>query len=99
VNDAEIIFCDMGELRAARAVTHRPDVFGGRPQSFVHSDIAMLIHLHFSQLKAEPVRVRPATRRYQKVGNFESTLSLRILGVDSHPFAGASLDLANLASE
>ena len=98
MNDAEVVKGDVRELRAARAIAHRPDILARSLQPFVDLDIAMLVELDAGQLETDSVGIRLSARRNQKIGTFDSAFAMLVIGVDSDAIARTSLDLANFGS-
>src|SRR4029077_10812472 len=71
MHDAEIVESDMGKLRAAGAIAHRPDMVGGSLPSLVHLNITVLVEFDSGLLESDSVGVcRPASSDEQ-IGAFE----------------------------
>ncbi len=81
-HDAEVVVRDVCELRAARAIAHRPHVGGGRLQPVVDLDIATLVELDADFLQSDSFRIRRPTDRDEKIGPFDDPFTGTVLCVD-----------------
>jgi hypothetical protein len=71
VDDVEVIFGDVREVRAPGALAHCPDIGRGGFQALIHFDIPTVGGFDASEVQANTVGVGRATRRDQKIGAFQ----------------------------
>jgi hypothetical protein len=75
---------DVGELRAAGAIAHRPDVGCGRLQPVVDLDIATLVEFDAELLQSDSLRIRRPADGDKKIGTFDDPLTVRVFGVNAN---------------
>ena len=70
-HDAEVIEGNMGEMRAASTVTHRPDIGRRCFKALVDLHVTAVGGFHSGLSQANTIRVGRATRRGQKMRAFQ----------------------------
>ena len=84
-NDPKVVFGDVGELRAARTLPDRPNIWRRGRESIVDPDISPLIKLDAGQFEPDSRGVRRAPRGDKDVAAGDSVFAIS----DPHPQADA----------
>jgi hypothetical protein len=92
MHDAEIVVGDVGELRTARAIAHRPDVRCCRLQPLVDLDIAALVEFDANLIYSDSLSIRRTAGSDEKIGSFYNPSAAAVLCKDTDLLAGMSLD-------
>jgi len=87
MNDAEIVVTNVGELRAAGAIGHRPDIFGGGLQAIVDLDVAVGVKLNSGALETDVLGIGSSTGCHQEVAPFDGAIAARIIHLQSNAVA------------
>jgi len=97
MHHAEVVEGDVRELRAARALTHRPHSGRRGGQMFIHRDVAGVRQLDPGLLQTDAAGVRRAAHAHQQVGPLDGELAVRPVGDDAHVTAGFAVNAADLS--
>ena len=95
-DDAEVVKGDVGELRAACALTDSPRLGRGGLEAFIYTYVAAVTQFNPVLFKPDAPRVRCATGGNEEVGAFEVLVTGRRSNTRTDVGAGASLDVLEL---
>ena len=90
-DDPKVVEGDVGELGAAGALAHRPDIGRRGLQAVVDGDIATRVDLDAGHVQTDPCRIRRAARRHQEVAAVEGLLAVRRAHAEAHTLARPTL--------
>src|SRR5947209_2219217 len=99
VHHTEVVEGNMGELRAAGALTQGPDPGRRRGQALVHPDVAHRGPVHPGPLQPDAFGIWRAAGCDKQVGPFDSAFAVWSLRQHAYLAAGSSLDATDLCPE
>src|SRR5262245_39547660 len=98
-DNAKVVASDVRELRAARAIPHRPDVRRSGLQPLVDTDISPSIQFYAALLESDPLRVWNAPCRDQNVAALKLPLAASRAYRDPHFVSRSPVNVEDLGRE